>query len=443
MAMNRREFLETSAAAGLLAMLPSQGRAAEGPAPRRSSSDDLNVAIIGIGEQGRTLLESCVLIPGLHFKAVCDIWPYQRQRAQGLLRQYKHEVNAYADYGDMLDKEKDLDAVIVATPDFMHAEHSIACMKGGAHVYCEKMMSNSVEKARSMVRAMRETGKLLQIGHQRRSNPRYIFALRRVIQKARMLGRITHANGQWNRAVSRDIVAGPKLRLPDDVLKKYGYASMHEFLNWRMYKAYGGGPISDLGAHQLDVFNWFLDARPKSVVADGGVDYYKNREWYDNVMAIHEFDTPDGAVRTFYQVLTTTSAGGGYYEQFMGTEGALKISENPRFTKVFHEPSAVQSPWDEWNAAGYIATPEQVAEASRTVVDSRESPDPDAYELPVLLDKKIHQPHLENFFDAVRGKTALNCPADHAFESEMTVFKINEAVAAGRKLLFTAQDFEV
>ena len=78
----------------------------------------------------------------------------------------------------MLSDEKDLDAVIIATPDFWHAEQTIACLKAGLHVYCEKEMSNTLEGARKMVQAAKQTGKLLQIGHQRRSNPRYISVLK-------------------------------------------------------------------------------------------------------------------------------------------------------------------------------------------------------------------------------------------------------------------------
>ena len=97
-------------------------------------------------------------------------------------------MNVYEDFSDMLAKEPQLDAVIVATPDWMHAEHTNACLEAGKHVYCEKEMSNTLAGAASMVRTARETGKLLQIGHQRRSNPRYWHALR-LIEKDKVLGR--------------------------------------------------------------------------------------------------------------------------------------------------------------------------------------------------------------------------------------------------------------
>ena len=103
--------------------------------------------------------------------ALCDIWEFHRGEGQRYLQKLGNEVRAYENYEDLLAKEKDLQAVVIATPDFCHAPMTNTCLKAGLHVYCEKMMSNTIEGARSMVQTMRETGKLLQIGHQRRSNP--------------------------------------------------------------------------------------------------------------------------------------------------------------------------------------------------------------------------------------------------------------------------------
>ncbi|MHC4167539.1 MAG: Gfo/Idh/MocA family protein, partial [Planctomycetota bacterium] len=170
--INRRNFLHSAAAAGA-GLAFSQGASARANGGKKP--DDINVALLGAGEQGKVLMEDARKIPGIRFKAVCDIWSYNRKWVSGRLRAYRHEHNVYADYEEMLGKEKDLDAVIIATPDFWHADHTVACLEAGLHVYCEKEMSNTLDGARKMVRAARRTGKLLQIGHQRRSNPRYVF----------------------------------------------------------------------------------------------------------------------------------------------------------------------------------------------------------------------------------------------------------------------------
>src|SRR4030042_2914741 len=160
---------------------------------------ELQIALLGMGAQGEVLLNAMLKIPGLRFRAVCDIWTeYNQKKTVNLLKKYKFDVNAYQDYRDMLDQEKDLDAVVIATPDFWHARHAIDCLKAGLNVYSGKEMSNNLEDARRMVIAARETGKLLQIGHQRRSNPRYIHAIDRLIRERRLLGRVTGAYAQWN-----------------------------------------------------------------------------------------------------------------------------------------------------------------------------------------------------------------------------------------------------
>ena len=438
--MNRRAFLTTGTlATASFHIVRNAGAQAGGGA-------DVNIALIGFGEQGRALVNATLQIPNVRFKAICDIWEYSRVYGRNYLGKMKHEVNAYEDFQELLAKEKDLQAVLVATPDFLHHEHTNACLKAGFHVYCEKMMSNSVENARSMVRTMKETGKLLQIGHQRRSNPRYIYAREKLLGEAKLCGRLTHANGQWNRSVAAPRGFPQKYAIPDETLKRFGFENMNQFRNWRWFKKFGGGPISDLGAHQIDIYNWFFGVNPSSVLAGGGLDYeeYKKLgyEYNDNVMAIFEYPLATGLARAFYQVLTSTGAGGGYFEYFMGDEGSIKISENPSFTRIFKEAAP---DWKKWVDLGLLTEfKEQPAKpAEGALTDSRESGPPAAYTLPVTLEKPYHQPHLENFFDAIRGKGKLNCPADEAFHSEAVVFKVNEAVAAKQMLLYKPEDFQV
>jgi predicted dehydrogenase len=452
--LTRRDFLAAGAKLGA-AFIAAPYLARAAPA---GGGDSLNVALVGCGEEGRVLLAAALKIPDVRFRAVCDIWPYNLRYGQRLLEKFGHDPKPFGDYSEMLSAMPDIDAVIVATPDFVHAEHTNAALRAGRHVYCEKLMSNTVEGARSMVRTARETGRLLQVGHQRRSNPRYIYARDRIVRGDRLLGRVTNASAQWNRAVTLDLGFPAKYAIPEDVLNKYGYANMHEFRNWRWFKRYSGGVISDLGAHQIDVFNWMLGANPVSVLAGGGRDYYPNHEWYDNVFAIHEYPMPEGLVRTCYQVLTTTSAGGGYFEYFMGDEGALKMSENPKYTKLYREARAPD--WDPWVAKGLIVRPGSgegalppvkpwekqrprlpMMSRSDSVVDVRETAELSAWDMPVTLDKAIHQPHLENFFDTIRGKATLNCPGEVALASAATILKVNEAVAAQKMLAFAPEDF--
>jgi predicted dehydrogenase len=298
-----------------------------------------------------------------------------------------------------------------------------------------------------MVQAAREAGKLLQIGHQRRSNPRYIHCYEKLLKDAKILGRLTTINGQWNRAAREDLGWPTKAGIDQKMLEKFGFESMEQFRNWRWYKKLGGGPIVDLGSHQIDIYSWFLGANPTSVMASGGTDYYdkKSHEWYDTVMAIYEYQTKEGTVRAYYQTLTTNSAW-GYFERFMGDQGTLEISESGGKGEVYREPTAPN--WDRWVKLGYLSEPpkqeekKEKPEEGAAVIDVRETVAPPAYKLPVTMEKLYHQPHLENFFDAIRGKAKLNCPAEAAYETAVTVLKVNDAVEAARKLEFKPDEFK-
>jgi len=437
--INRREFIGTTAAAGAGLMLASGAKVF---GQSKSPNGKINVAVIGYGAQGRVLVESLLKIDGIQIVAVCDIWQYTRTYAEKYLKKLGVEVRTYENFEDLLAGEKDLQAAVVATPDFWHAPITNTCLKAGLNVYCEKMMSNTIEAARSMVQTMRETGKLLQIGHQRRSNPRYIFALNRLVRDAKLCGRLTAAQAQWNRAVTEDFGWPKHSDMTADQLAKYGYKDMHQFRNWRWFKGLGGGPLSDLGAHQIDIFNWWLGVTPKSVVASGGIDYYTNHEWYDNAMVIYEFPLAEGVARAFYQVQTTTSAGGGYFENFMGDEGSIKMSENPILSAIYREARAPS--WDGLIQKNYIRakTGGSAPAPDAAKVDVRETAQLAEYEMTVSFNKPPHMPHLENFFNAIRGTAKLNCPADEAFRSEYVIHKANEAVAAQKRIEITPQEVE-
>ncbi len=444
--LSRRDFLRTSASAGLGMAVAGSALSARGFALTQepdSSPDDLNLAVIGAGEQGRILIDSCLHIPGIRFKAVCDIWEYSQRYSSRYLKKYGHEVNVYEDYRELLAKENDLDAAIVATPDWMHATHANACLEAGLHVYCEKEMSNSLSRARSMVQTARKTSKLLQIGHQRRSNPRYLHALDTLIREKRILGRVSHAYAQWNRAKA-DMRGWNKLyAIPPDQLAQYGYTSMTAFRNWRWYKRYAGGPVVDLGSHQIDLFSWVFGVNPSTVLASGGVDYYKGREWYDNVMMIYEFETEQGAARAMYQVQTTTKHG-GFYEAFMGDDGSLVISEVPqRGNWALREAHAPE--WDSLVKEGLLQTekpPIQKVDTRNIFLDVRVTAEAGRWPLPVELAKPAHQPHLENFFNAIRHDVPLNCPPEVGYETAVAVLKVNEAVESQRLLRFRPDQFK-
>jgi predicted dehydrogenase len=217
---------------------------------------------------------------------------------------------------------------------------------------------------------------------------------------------------------------------------------MEEFRNWRWYRHLGGGPVVDLGSHQLDIYNWFLDTKPRTIVASGGIDYYdrKTHEWFDSVLATFEYETPQGKVRAFYQTISTNS-NQGYSESFMGDQGTLVISESASRGAAYREPTAPE--WDRWVSLGYLKAPASEVTKPQTdaVLDVRETLAPPSFELPVKFDDPYHKPHLENFFNAVRGTEKLNCPPEIGYETAVTVLTVNKAAESGKKITVDPREF--
>jgi len=356
-AFSRRSFLRSAGIAGAAVGLASCNRPALRPdwKPLRPGRD-LQVGLVGCGEQGNALWKAISLIDDNklvpHIRCVVDIDRTKCTELAGAIQEAGHEGKTFDNIDEMLEKEgKNLHAVILAVPDWIHHELTIKALRAGLHVYCEKMMSNRVEWAREMVRASLETGKLLQIGHQRRSNPRYLALRNGIIAKHQGLGRMTHAYAQWHRGIQSSApLAVAEAPGKVALAKKNGYGSFHEMRNWRHYRKYGGGIISDLGAHQIDLFNWFFQALPKRLVVTGGVDYWDagnprgHYELPDNVMVAYEYEVPghlnpDGRphmARAYYQTLTTTGTQ-GFHERFFGDCATVFMSEVPTWNQIYRE----------------------------------------------------------------------------------------------------------
>ena len=390
---------------------------------------------IGAGYFSKFQYEAWNRIPEVTIAAMCN---RNAERAQAIRSEYGVPRH-YIDYREMLEKETGLDGVIVASPDFMHAEHSIACLNAGLHVYCEKEMSDSIESAAGMVTAAQSSGKLCQIGHQRRSNPVYQNALE-MIQKDKICGQLTNCYGQWNRSVQPKLTWPARYVLPDETLKKYGYDSMVEFYNWRWFRKYSSGPIADLGSHQIDIYSWFLGTNPDALVAMGGGDFYPDRQWYEDVMVTYDYPTAAGSVRAFYQVLNTNGFG-SYFERFYGAAGTLNISESLKqcwyVPEGGHEAPAWMSDVTPIEMNGQSAIPLKDAISAKSPAG--------AEDMAMFEAKSIHQLHLENFFDAVRSgdKTRLNCSVEIGYETAVAVLSVIPAIENGGPTRLPASAYQV
>ncbi len=391
--------------------------------PARSTNlPPVRIGFIGTGTQGQTLLQRLVRIPGVRVVAVCDVYPPHLSRAVDMTG---GQATSYRDYRRLLDR-KDIDAVIIATPLHLHAQMAIDAMQAGKHVLCEKMMAYSIEEARRMVQVSRETGKHLQIGHQRHYNPIYAHA-REMMTEQDVIGKLVHVRAWWHRNSSW------KRPVRD---KQY-----EELLNWRLYSKYSQGLMAELASHQIDVVNWFTGTLPLSVMGMGGIDYWKDgRDVWDNVEVLYEY--PDGVKVVYTSILSNQYD--GYAEQFMGDKGTLLLT-NEKDGYLFREPTAEELGWDAKNktvgkggAQGIVLDVTATKRQGTGAVIGGQAMAP-GYER-----KDAYQLELESFVnDVVRNGQKPLCDAEVGFKATVTILMANKAIAEGTKITFTPEMFQV
>lgn len=360
-ALNRRSFMKESAVAsatfaGALEAFRAQQAMAAEAAPKKNARP-MNVAIIGTGSEGTMLIGEMVKTPGVMCKAICDIWPPSMEAGLKKIRDEKtigdyregkdkadalkvaKEATGYKDYKEMLDKEKDVEAVIIATPLHLHAAMTVDVLNAGKHVYCEKMMAQTVEDCQKIAKVAKSTDKVLMFGHQQHWNKWYTLG-HKLIHNDKICGKMTHMRAWWNRnGTWRRKVADGEKTLIDP--KKFGYKSVDHLRNWRLFWETSGGLMAELACHQLDIANWYSESVPTAVIGIGGTDFRDdwNGEVFDNVQVIFEYGNH---IKLTYQSITTNSYD-GQGEQFMGTEGTLLISRTGG--AMFREPGAPPLPW--------------------------------------------------------------------------------------------------
>lgn len=409
--LSRRDFLKGSAAAisaasvGLLSTADAE-----------ESVKPVKCAFIGVGSEGSMLLGKLLRIPGVNVVGICDIYPPHLKRA---LR--STVARGYEDYRWMLER-KDVDAIFIATPLYLHARMAIDAMQAGKHVFSEKMMAWSIDDAKAMAKTARDTKKLLQIGYQRRYNALYNHAYKLIKDGA--IGKITHVRLMWNRNGSwRRAVPDPKFE---------------RLLNWRMYKDYSQGLMAELGSHLFHVTNWFLESAPVSVMGIGGIDYWKDgREVFDNVNVIAEYP---GGVKAYFQSLTTNQYD-GCYEQFMGDKGTLVIEGSG--AHIFPEPKAEQLIW-----AG-MAEKEKVDGKQGIVLDADVTTRLKAQAgtgeaITTNAPKKDdYTNELESFIACVREGKEVQCNPLDGLNSAVTCILANQAMEQGKKLFYKPEMFTI
>src|SRR5580704_16022594 len=274
--MNRREFLQTGSAAAGLAFAGSN-RQAFGLTSREAK----RVGLIGCSWYGKCDLLRLIQVAPVEVVSLCDVDKHMLANAAKIVSERqasKKTPRTYGDYREML-KEKDLDIVLIGTPDHWHALTMIAAVKAGADLSLQKPISVDVVEGQAMLAAARKYRRVVQVGTQRRSTPHLIEA-RSLVQEGK-LGAIGHVE-IYSYGEGRATAAQPA-PVPETLDWDFwlGPAPMMPYSpdiqrNWRQFMAFGNGTIGDMGIHMLDMVRWFMGLGwPKRISSFGGLRVLK------------------------------------------------------------------------------------------------------------------------------------------------------------------------
>lgn len=295
------------------------------------ANDRLRLGVVGCGGRGRYVMQTLLKAPDVEVVALCDVH-------EGALREAQRLVPGSAprllrDHRALLDAA-DVDAVLVATPDHWHAPITVAACRAGKDVYLEKPLAHTIEEGREIVRAVRETGRVVQVGLQQRSGPHYREAKERYFD-SRRIGTVGHVRTWWHGQNPR-LLDPARNRRPEG-LDWEGWLGpaparpfdARRFYQWRNFADYGEGQVGDLFTHWVDVVQWFVgEDLPRAASAVGGVLHYPDgRDWPDSVGLLVEY--PGGWTCSFEASLAPGAR--GYGIELLGTEGRLFIDRN-RYT---------------------------------------------------------------------------------------------------------------
>ena len=404
--LTRREFLRDSAMAGA-------GLAAFGgltPARVLGANDRIRVALLGAGERGSYVMSLFAKRPDVEVVAVCDVYEPHRS---GAVKSFGASAEAATDYRQVLDR-KDVDAVLIASPDHWHKTMLINAVQAGKDAYCEKPIMHSIPEGVEMVKAVQESGRVVQCGMQQRSWPHWIMGKQLVDDGA--LGKVTFVHTYWYQnyldesgwTATHPVDASAldwKAWLgdaPDQPLTE------EKFYHWRFFWDFGGGILTDLLTHWIDVIQWYLDQpAPKTVTTTGDL-YLMKWQCPDTITAAYEY--PGDSMVTFTGALNSSIGDGGIV--FHGSKATLEIDRS--HLAVYPEGA-------KWQQGTNYPEPEVYARSEH--------------------DGTID--HVANFLDSVRSRKTPNAGIEKGFEAARASWIGNIALKRGLKTAWNVSENKV
>ena len=433
----RRDFLKTTllGAGGMMLGLNSNIYANS-----KGANDIIKVGIVGFSDRARGSLIPCFQAHakelGFEIVAVSDIWSVRRKAAAEFFRKnYDQHVRLFRNNEELYDS-KMVDAVIISTADFQHATHLAQAVKAGCDAYCEKPFSETMADGRMALQAVKESGKIVQIGSQRRSAPNY-QAAHDYIQSGKF-GPITMVEMCWN------VNQPGRWRRPDLVAqcfekdldwkrflinRPYEDFDPRKYLEYRLFWPYSSGIPGQWMSHQIDTVHWFTGlSHPRSVVAGGGVYCWKDgRSNYDTLTAVMEYGDAKGDQN--FQVLYSSrfhNEAGGVKELYFSNGGTLNLDTN----EISSEGGLQQWAADEMGMKANLLESSKLPDIS-VATGANTGGDP------------MTSLHMRNWMECVRARTETNAPVQAGYNHSIATIMCNAAVRTGEKVTFDEARQEV
>ncbi len=404
---SRRNFIKNSAVAISAATLIPSKVWSSPTAP----SDKVNVALIGCRNMGFGILSHHLDTGTVNCVALCDVDPgVLKDKAGEVKTNYNQSPELYADYRKVLER-KDIDAVIIGTPDHWHCLMTVDACSAGKDVYVEKPMANTIGECNIMVKAVKRYKRLVQVGQQQRSGKVFIDCMNLIkggeigtLRKINIwanfnygLGTVPVADSEVPAGVDYDFWLGPAPKRPFNKARFHG--------SWRHYWDYGGGLMSDWGVHLIDMALWAKDivAGPKTVITYAGNLSKQNmaRETFDTMNLI--FPKDDFVIN--YDLTAGIQQGpynSAYGLQFVGEKGILVADRNK-----YHL-------YPEWDGQKNAPKSEEVSWENG---------------------KESHREHVDNFLACIKSRETPSCPPEAGRAAAVHVHIANISARVGQPVL--------
>lgn len=432
---NRREFIQKAAfgTAGITLSAKSYSRII-------GSNDRVRVGIVGYSDRFRGTLSPVfqALSGEMNFEltAVSDIWNMRRERAVNFFKEKGINLKAYRNNEELYSAD-DTDAVIISTADFQHALHCKEAVEAGRDAYVEKPFAETMSDARAARKAVEESGKIVQIGSQRRSAPNYIAADQYI--KSGKFGNIVMVEMTWNvNQPGRWRRPGevPRLKEADTDWTRFQMNrpktsfDPRKYLEFRLFWPYSSGIPGQWMAHQIDTVHWFTGIpHPSSVVVNGGIYLWKDgRTNFDTMTAVMGYADPANPEKAFQVVYSSrfTNSAGGTKELYFSNGGMLNLDTN----KITSEGGLREQEARAMNMKANLLEPSELPQLKiETGADTGGDP-------MTLL-------HMKNWMESVRNRKKPNADISAGYNHSVACIMCTAAIRTGEKVTFDETRQEV